>query len=164
MCHLAAVLRAASATVLTGGCACLGTATASADPTDTLAASLSKGYSSSNCKPVQIDGTVAAIECGQNFDPNGPVWARYLLFSNSTDLASSFTTSIGSLQQGNCGGAKSPTTWQVGFNPSGGQEACGTYHGQAEIIWTTDAKNVLSVLRSSGGDVSSLHSWWSGSP
>ena len=62
MSHLSIALRAATATVLTGGFAFAGTATATADPTNTgnssdintLAASLSKGYSIDNCTAQNI--------------------------------------------------------------------------------------------------------------
>ncbi|EUA89157.1 hypothetical protein OSH39_08455 [Mycobacterium ulcerans] len=38
--------------------------------------------------------------------------------------------------------------------------ACGTHDGAAEIIWTTDAKNVLSDIRGANTDVPSLYRWW----
>jgi hypothetical protein len=38
--------------------------------------------------------------------------------------------------------------------------ACGTYQDAAEIIWTTDAKNVLSYIRASNTDVQALYKWW----
>ena len=37
---------------------------------------------------------------------------------------------------------------------------CGTYQNSAEIIWTTDAKNVLSYIRASNADVPALYQWW----
>jgi hypothetical protein len=162
MSHLATALRTATAAALMGSFACLGTATANADPTDTLAANLSKGYSSSNCNPQSApSGVLAVIQCGHNSDPSGPVFAKYLLFSSGSDLSSSFTNSIGSDTLTNCGDAKSPTTWHQGSsNDSAGQVACGTYQGQAEVIWTTDAKNVMSLIRASNGDTATLYQWW----
>jgi hypothetical protein len=162
MSHLTTALRAATAAALMGGFACLGTATANADPTDTLAANLSKGYSSSNCTPQSApSGVLAVLQCGQNSDPSGPVFAKYLLFSNGTDLSSSFTSSIGSDTLTNCGDAKSPTVWHQGSSTdSAGQVACGTYQGQAEVIWTTDAKNVMSLIRASNADTAALYQWW----
>ncbi len=162
MSSLTTALRAATAATLMGSFACLGAATASADPTDTLAASLSKGYTSSNCNPQSgPSGVLAVIQCGQNSDPSGPVFAKYLLFSNASDLSSSFTNSIGSDTLANCGDAKSPTVWHQGSSTdSAGQVACGTYQGQAEVIWTTDAKNVMSLIRGSGTDTAALYQWW----
>ena len=162
MSHLTNALRAAMAAALMGSFACVGTATATADPTDTLAGSLSKGYTTSNCSSqTPPSGVSAVLQCGQNSDPNGPVFAKYLLFGNSSDLASSFTNSLGSDTLTNCGDAKSPTTWHQGSSTdSAGQVACGTYQGQAEVIWTTDAKNVMSLIRASNGDTASLYQWW----
>ena len=115
MSHLTNALRAATAAALMGSFACVGTATATADPSDTLAASLSKGYSTSNCSSeTPPSGVQAVLQCGQNSDPSGPVFAKYLLFANSSDLASSFTNSLGSDTLTNCGDAKSPTVWHQG--------------------------------------------------
>jgi len=168
MSHLATALRAASAAALMGSFACLGTATATADPADTLSSAFSKGYSSSNCSAQQISdvqsvfpNVVAVQQCGQNSDPSGPVLGKYFLFANSADLASAFTKLIGSDTLTNCGDAKSPTTWHQGSNTdSAGQVACGTDSGQAEVIWTVDAKNVLAFIRASNGDTGSLYQWW----
>jgi hypothetical protein len=168
MSHLTTALRAATAAALMGSVACLGTATANADPNDTLAGSLSKGYTTSNCSPQQLSevqsafpNVQAVLQCGQNADPSGPVLAKYFLFANSADLASAFTKLIGSDTLVNCGDAKSPTTWHQGSSTdSAGQAACGTDQGQAEVIWTTDAKNVLAFVRGSNGDTAALYQWW----
>ncbi|OBA80488.1 serine/threonine protein kinase [Mycobacterium sp. 1164966.3] len=162
MSHHTNALRAATAATLVSGFACFGTGAANADPNDTLAANLSKGYSSSNCSPqTPPSGVLAVLQCGQNSDPSGPVFAKYLLFNTSSDLNSSFTTSIGSDTLTNCGDAKSPTTWHQGSsNDPAGQVACGTYQGQAEVIWTTDGKNVMSLIRAANGDTATLYQWW----
>jgi hypothetical protein len=162
MSHLTNALRAATVATLVGSFACFGTGTANADPNDTLAANLSKGYSPSNCTSQSPpSGVLAVIQCGQNSDPSGPVFAKYLLFNSSTDLSSSFTSSIGSDTLTNCGDAKSPTAWHQGNSTdSAGQVACGTYQGQAEVIWTTDAKNVMGLIRASNGDTAALYQWW----
>src|SRR5262245_7000852 len=95
MSHLTNALRATTAAALMGSFAWVATATATADPTDTLASSLSKGYSSSNCTSQSPPtGVQAVLQCGQNTDPKGPAFAKYLLFANSSDLASSFTNSL----------------------------------------------------------------------
>ena len=168
MSHLTTALRAATATALMGSFACLGTATATADPSDALVGSLSQGYTTSNCSPqapsevASVFPTVVAIlQCGQNADSSGPVLAKYFLFSNATDLGSSFTKLIGSDTLTKCGDATSPTTWKPhGANDPAGQVACGTDSGQAEVIWTTDAKYVLAFVRGPNGDVGSLYQWW----
>jgi hypothetical protein len=168
MSHLTNALRAATAAALMGSFACLGTATATADPTDTLTGALSQGYTTSNCSPqapsevASVFPTVVAIlQCGQNADASGPVLAKYFLFANSTDLGSAFTKLIGSDTLTNCGTATSPTVWHLqNSTASAGQVACGTDSGQAEVIWTQDAKNVLSFVRASNGDSASLYTWW----
>lgn len=168
MSHLTTALRAATAAALMGSFACVGTPTATADPSDTLASALSKGYTTSNCssQPIsevqsELPTVVAVLECGQNSDPSGPVFARYFLLPNSADLASAFTKLSSMDTLSNCGDAKSPTVWHQGNSTdSAGQVACGTYKGQAEVIWTTNAKNVASFVRASGGDTASLYQWW----
>ena len=169
--HLSKALRAATATVLTGGFAFAGAATASADPTgtgspadmNTLAASLSKGYGLNNCTAQNLTtGELASLTCGQSPDPGGPVQAKYILFSNADNLAGSFKASIKDDVLTACGeGGQSPTTWHQGSNSANsGSVACGTYQNAAEVIWTTDAKNVLSYIRGSNTDVPALYQWW----
>lgn len=163
MSHLNIALRAATAAALLGSVACVATATANADPNDTLTASLSKGYSSSNCTPKEPPaGVAAAINCGQNADSTGPVKATYLLYNSGGDLSGGFTASIKDESLTQCGDSgQSPTTWHQGSaGATAGQVACGTYQDAAEIIWTTDAKNVLSYIRGSNTDVQALYQWW----
>ena len=169
--HLSKALRAATATVLTGGFAFAGAATATADPTgtgspadmNTLVASLSKGYGLNNCTAQNLTtGELASLTCGQSPDPSGPVQAKYILFSNADNLAGSFKASITDDVLTACGeGGQSPTTWHQGSNSANsGSVACGTYQNAAEVIWTTDAKNVLSYIRGSNTDVPALYQWW----
>jgi len=171
MSHLTNTLRAASAAALISSFALAGAATAAADPTNTgssadvntLAASLSKGYGLNNCTAQNItDGQLAALTCGQSPDPSGPVKAKYILFSNADDLAGSFKASIKDDVLTACGDSgQSPTIWHQGTSTaSAGSIACGTYQNGAEIIWTTDAKNILSYIRASNTDIPSLYQWW----
>ena len=169
--HLSNALRAATATVLMGSFAFAGTVTASADPTNTgssadintLAASVSKGYGLNNCTAQDLtSGELAALTCGQSPDPSGPAQAKYILFNNGDNLASSFKASIKDDVLTACGDSgQSPTTWHQGSATSNsGSVACGTYQNAAEIIWTTDNKNILSYIRASNTDVPSLYQWW----
>ena len=170
MSHPSNVLRAATAAAALGGFAFAGTATASADPTSTgssadinsLAASLSKGYGLNNCTAQSItSGELAALNCGQSPDPSGPVMAKYILFKTGDDLAGSFKASIKDDVLTACGDSASPTVWHQGSsNTNAGQVACGTYQNAAEIIWTTDAKNILGYIRGSNTDVAALYQWW----
>jgi hypothetical protein len=169
MSHLTNALRAATAAALLGSLSCLGTATATADPNspdvNTLAGSLSKGYSLSNCAPqVTSGGVLAQIACNQNTDANGPAGAQYFLFPNADALASTFKSSIhqDGINLTNCGDNQSPASWsQQGSTV--GQVACATVSqqgGVAQIMWTTDAKNVMSFVRASNSDVPTLYKWW----
>lgn len=170
--HFSNVLRVAAAMALAGGFGLADSGTAAADPANTgsssdinaLAASLSKGYSFSNCTAGNIDtGTqLAVLTCGQSPDPSGPVRAKYVLFTNADNLAIAFRATIREDVLTPCGDAnQSPSTWHQGSSDNNaGQAACGTYQNAAEIIWTTDAKNTLSYLRASNTDVAALYQWW----
>ena len=170
MSHFSKGLRAAMATALMGSIAFLGSATSSADPTNTgssadinnLAATLSKGYSLNNCTAQNLSsGELAALTCGPSPDPSGPVQAKYILFSTADDLAGSFKASIKDDTLTACGDSgQSPTTWHQGAATNAGSVACGTYQNGAEIIWTNDAKNILSYIRASNTDVPTLYKWW----
>ncbi|OSC42690.1 serine/threonine protein kinase [Mycobacterium decipiens] len=169
MSHLTNALRAATAAALMGGLACLGTATATAEPADntsavnTLAGSLSKGYTLNDCTAQATTGAeLAVLSCGPNADSAGPVLARYILFANGDDMAGSFKDSIKDEALTACGDSgQSPTTWHQGTSgATAGHVACGTYQGAAEVIWTTDGKNILSYIRASNGDVPALYQWW----
>lgn len=158
--------RVAAATALAGGLTMAGTATSAADPNadlNTLAAALSKGYGLNNCTPQNpSSGELAALTCGQSPDPAGPVQAKYVLFGDADNLAASFKASIKHDTLTACGDSgESPTTWHQGSSDdNSGQLACGTYQNAAEIIWTTDAKKVLSYIRGSNTDVAALYQWW----
>lgn len=170
MSHFNGALRIASLTVLAGSLAFAGSATALADPDtgnqsdiDTLSHSLSKGYNLTNCTPQQIGpGQLAALQCGQSPDPNGPAEAKFILFGNGNDLGNMFKTSIKEETLTDCGNQKSPTVWHQGTTATSnaGQVACGTFQNAAEVIWTIDAKNVLSYIRASNTDVPPLYEWW----
>ncbi|WP_407685705.1 serine/threonine protein kinase [Mycobacterium sp. HUMS_1102779] len=170
MSHSSNALRVASLTVLAGSLAFTGAAPAAADPNtgnqsdiDTLSNALSKGYDLKVCAPQPIaPGQLASLQCGQSPDPDGPAEAKYILFSNGNDLGNMFSTSIKEETLANCGNEKSPTKWHQGSSATSnaGQVACGTFQNAAEVIWTVDAKNVLSYIRASNNDVPALYEWW----
>ena len=170
MSHSSNALRIAALTVLALGLVCTGAAPATADPNtgnqsdiDTLSNTLSKGYELKDCTPQPIaPGQLASLQCGQSRDPNGPAEAKYILFSNGNDLGNMFKTSIKEETLANCGNEKSPTKWHQGSSATSnaGQVACGTFQNAAEVIWTVDAKNVLSYIRASNNDVPALYEWW----
>jgi hypothetical protein len=156
-----------------GSLACLGTATATADPNtgnpsdvNILAASLSKGDNLNNCKsaPMTEKGEVAELQCGQSPDSSRPATGADALFSNGADLATTFNnTSKGTTLTaggGRGGSRQSPTTWSQGSSGQSGQLACMTANNQAAVAWTIDSKNVSAQITASNGDVSSLYKWW----
>jgi hypothetical protein len=163
---------AGTATALIGGLALAGGVPAGADPATTgsssdinaLAALLSKGYGLNNCTAQNIDRRtqLAVLTCGQSPDPRGPVQAKYVLFTNADNLATSFKATIKEDVLTPCGDAtQSPSNWHKDGSATGaGQAACGTYQNGAEIIWTTDANNTLSYLRASNTDGAALYQWW----
>ena len=165
-------LRAATVMVLTGGLGLAGGVPASADPAttgsssdiNTLAAVLSKGYGLTNCTAQNIDRStqLAVLTCGQSPDPRGPAQAKYVLFTNADNLATSFKATINEDVLTPCGDAsQSPSNWHKdGSGASAGQAPSGTYRSGAEIIWTTDANNTLSYLRASNTDVVAQYQWW----
>ncbi len=169
--HLCKALRAPTTAACMGAFAFAGNAVATADPgytgtpadINTLAASMSKGYGLNNCTAATISGNQrAALICGQNPDPSGPVQAKYYLFAGADAMNAFFETNIKEDVLSACGNAntKSPSPWHRGSTTNAGQMACGTYQNAAEIIWTNDAKNVVSYIRGSGSDASALYQWW----
>ncbi|BBZ37212.1 serine/threonine protein kinase [Mycobacterium conspicuum] len=188
MSHLFNALRAATAAALMGSFVWLAAGTAAADPEPTpppppapsgtpdpgtgteadinnLAGNLSKGYGLNNCTAQPITGgQLASLLCGQNPDPKGPVQAKFYLFSKPDDMTTWFKNSAKDDVLVNCGDSstKGPAPWHQGNNATtnGGQMLCGTYQDGAEIIWTTDAKNILSYIRASNGDTTALYKWW----
>jgi hypothetical protein len=170
--HFSNMLWVVAAMALAGGFGLADNVTSAADPANTgsssdinaLAASLSKGYSFSNCTAGNIDSgrQLAVLTCGQSPDPSGPVRAKYVLFTDADNMAIAFRATIKEDVLTPCGDAnQSPSTWHQGSSDtSAGQAACGTYQNAAEIIWTTDAKNTLSYLRASNSDVGALYQWW----
>lgn len=162
--NFASVLRVATIAALTSGLAYLTTATAGADPdpaaVNALAGSLSKGYTMKVCAAdTPPSGVQAVINCPQSPDNNGPAQGTYILFGNGDDMAGSFKASIKDLTLANCGDVQSPTTWSQ-QGTTAGQVACGTYQGVAEIIWSTTAKNIVSLVRASNTDIGALYQWW----
>jgi len=171
MSHLTNALRAAMAAALMCSFAFAGTATATADPNtgsssdiNTLAGSLSKGYSLDNCKPQPVTdkGELAELQCGASPDSNGPATGQYELFSNSSDLAATFSNAIkgGTMTPCSSDTGQSPTTWSSQDGQTGGKLACETNQNLASVTWTTDSKNLLGQIVGRSGDVSPLFKWW----
>ena len=88
--------------------------------------------------------------------------ARYSLFANKETLAQQFASSIEEDELTRCPGADadSPVTWHFKSAPDSvaGSVACGTYQGNADVIWTQDDDLLLADVQSD--DIDELHTWW----
>jgi serine/threonine-protein kinase len=130
-----------------------------------LMALISPGYPTSVCEKAipPAPGALATVDCRKSAQPGGPAAARYSIFANAETLAQQFDSSIkenDELQR--CPGADgdSPITWHYQASPDtvAGSIACGTYQGNADIVWTQDADLLMADVQSD--DMDALHDWW----
>jgi hypothetical protein len=158
--------RTVAAASLVGGFACLGPATATADPSDALAGMLSKGYSPSNCELYQPgrSGELAEYECANNADPSGPGRAVYWLFANTSGPADAFEVVNSTVVLTACpNNGPSPTTWHYDNTPDtpAGQLACAKTYGAPEVVWTQNENHMAAfILGGHWSDVAPLYQWW----
>jgi hypothetical protein len=161
MSQFVSAMRAVAIAALVGGYGWTCPATATADSSDTLAGMLSKGYSTSNCKPDQVDGALAAYQCGQNPLSGGPTRAAYVLYGNPTDTSEGFKGLSSDLTLTPCApGASAPDTWHFQSSPDTpvGTVACGTSGSVAGVVWTNDQNHLAALV--AGADAKSLYQWW----
>jgi serine/threonine-protein kinase len=142
--------------------------TATADPdsfTGKLMALIPPDYPTSACDIVSppAPGALATVDCQKSDQPGGPNLARYSLFSNQDDLQAHFEQG---LKQNDemlaCPGADSdaPQDWNYKSDTKtlAGQVACGTYKGNADVMWSQTSELLLADVQSA--DLASLHDWW----
>jgi serine/threonine-protein kinase len=108
-------------------------------------------------------GALATVDCRQSDQPGGPAAARYSIFANKDMLAQQFNSSLQENEEIlRCpgAGADSPITWHYEASPDdvAGSIACGTYQGNADIVWTQDDDLLLADVQSDNMD--DLHGWW----
>jgi serine/threonine protein kinase len=130
-----------------------------------LMALIPAGYPTSVCEKAvpPAPGALATVDCRQSTQPGGPAAARYSIFANKNDLDQQFDGSIKEDEELlRCPGADldSPTTWHYKSTPDtvAGSIACGTYQGNADIVWTQDDDLLLADVQS--GNMDDLHNWW----
>lgn len=130
-----------------------------------LMALIPPGYPTSVCQPTTppAPGALATVDCGQSEQPGGPAAARYSIFANKEMLGQQFASSLSDDEEIlRCPGADadSPITWHYKSSPDAvaGSVACGTYQGNADIVWTQDDDLVLADVQS--GNIDDLHNWW----
>jgi serine/threonine-protein kinase len=148
------------------------TRTTTAEPTDspdsfgaTLMALIPPGYPTSVCEVASppAPGALATVDCGLSTQPGGPHAARYSLFADVDQLAQHFADSVAANEEiFRCPGSDmdSPTDWNYKREPDvvAGQVACGTFQGNADVVWTQTEELVLADVQ--GPDMGELHDWW----
>jgi serine/threonine protein kinase len=142
--------------------------TATDDPgsfTGKLMALIPPDYPTSACEVVSppAPGALATVDCQKSEQPGGPEIARYSLFSNQDDLQTHFDQGLKQNDEmQTCPGADSqaPQDWNYksDANTRAGQVACGTYQGNADVMWTQSAELLLADVQSA--ELASLHDWW----
>jgi serine/threonine-protein kinase len=124
-----------------------------------------QGYPTSVCEIASppSTGALATVDCGLSTQPGGPSAARYSLFADIDQLAQHFADSIAENDEiFPCPGSDmdSPTEWNYKRSPEvvAGQVACGTYQGNADVMWTQNEELLLADVQ--GPDLDGLHNWW----
>lgn len=147
------------------------TRTATTQPNDpgsyaaTLLSLIPPGYPTSACEVATppAPGSLATVDCGASTQPGGPKAARYSLFADLDQLNLHFTESLKENEElFDCPGANmpSPAEWNYQREPNvvAGQVACGTYQGNADVMWTQNSDLLLADVQ--GPDMAELHDWW----
>ncbi|WP_204081541.1 serine/threonine-protein kinase [Mycobacterium riyadhense] len=145
------------------------TTTTPADPQSRLFSMLPSGYATGKCTPTTPKpnsvwtGAIAMLDCGQNSNDGGPSRAVYGLFPTLGALKQAFNDDIGAVELANCPGqGPSPDTWHYAKTPDvvAGMIACGTYKNHPNVIWSNEAKLMLSDIFGDPPTLDDLHNWW----
>ncbi|OBH72169.1 serine/threonine protein kinase [Mycobacterium mantenii] len=130
---------------------------------------LPPGYLPGTCTPATPESgsvwvhAVAMVTCGENTQPGGPTRATYGLFGTPDRLKKAFTDDVGNVSLVNCPGeGRSPVSWHYDETPNdmAGLIACGTYNNHPNVIWSNDARLMLSDVTGDPATVEDLHTWW----
>lgn len=131
----------------------------------TLLTLIPQGYPTSVCEVADppAPGALATVDCGLSTQPGGPHAARYSLFADADQLSQHFTESVAANEETfRCpgGNVDSPADWNYERTPDvvAGQVACGTFQGNADVVWTQNDDLVLADVQSQ--DIDELHNWW----
>jgi serine/threonine-protein kinase len=130
-----------------------------------LMALIPSGYPTSVCEAASppSPGALATIDCQKSVQPGGPEAARYSIFADKDQLILHFNESLKEDDEVlRCPGADadSPIDWNFKASPDevAGQVACGTYKGNADVLWMQYDELVLADVQST--DMNALHDWW----
>jgi serine/threonine kinase PknH len=87
----------------------------------------------------------------------------YGMFANADALKKAFNDDIAAGQLMNCpGGGPSPDSWHYDKTPTvtAGMVACATYKDHPNVVWTNEAKLMLSDVFGDPPTIEDLHGWW----
>lgn len=128
---------------------------------------LPRGYPDGACAPIEPpEGLLAQVDCDANTDPGGPQSATYTLSGDKTSLEAAFNTLISAATRVNCpGNIQSPGPWRRNATPdrTSGQLFCGLRDGRPSVVWTDEARLMVSAVRAGpqGPTFPQLYAWWS---
>jgi hypothetical protein len=148
------------------------TSAPAAEPTPTadearLQRLLPTGYPPDACQAADTPkDTLAQLNCEKNTDIGGPLSATYTLAKDKAGLDAAFNAAVQTADRVNCpGNIQSPGPWRRNATPDkvSGMLFCGMREGQPTVIWTDDAKLVVSAVQSGpqGPTLPQLYAWWS---
>jgi hypothetical protein len=128
---------------------------------------LPKGYVAASCAPVAPpESMLAQVDCDNNSDPGGPHSATYTLAGDKAALDAVFGAAMRGATRVNCpGNIRSPGPWRRNATPDkiSGQLFCGLREGQPTVVWTDDARLMVSAVRAGplGPTFPQMYEWWS---
>jgi hypothetical protein len=134
---------------------------------DRLLRMVPAGYSSSECKAVATPkNALAQVNCDANSDAGGPLSATYTLSSGKAALDTAFNDIVAASTRVDCpGNIQSPGPWRRNATPEkvSGVLFCGVQGDRPTVVWTDEARLVVSAVQSGPGGPTfdQLYAWWS---
>lgn len=138
-----------------------------------LLADLPAGYSSSNCTPDTLAGSIAYVQClsppATGVGPSQGEFARYASPEDMNTAFEGFIQGAGITRQvdsvAECGApgttARSSFTRGTGGTLPGGQVGCYTdTDGSALLFWTDERVNAIGYIENYEGDAQALYDWF----
>lgn len=131
-----------------------------------LAGLVPPGYPAGTCTPAAVTAAAsAAILCGPNADPGGPVSSTYTLARDTPALRAALDDVVHSATPVICPpNILSPGPWHRVENPTAtvGIVFCGTRSGVPLVAWTNEPESLLCVTHSgpAGPPLDQLFAWW----
>jgi len=109
---------------------------------------------------------VAAADCANNTDPNGPTSANYSVARDRAALDNALGAAIRPADVVVCpGDIQSPGPWRRNARPElvVGTLVCGMQGDVPTVAWTDNERLAISVVRGepAGPGLDQLYAWWS---